>query len=803
MINRLANYITHHPKTVILVAVLLLVPSLLGFILTPINYDILSYLPDELDSVKGINSLDKDFHEASMSIIVMRGLSWNDMEKLENDISGVENVKSVLWLGAVVDSPIPLSMLPKAVSSMLFDNDGDSSLMIVQFTTPGGSNDTLKAISQIKRVMNKQCLMSGTAALTYDISQLTNTEAPKFILVAIVLALIALGLTMNSFALPIILLITLGMAVLYNMGTNFMFGQISFITQAIAAILQLGVTMDYSVFLMDRYQEEKPKYRTREDAMSKAVTSTFTSLAGSSLTTIFGFLALCFMSFTLGRDIGLVMAKGVLFGILTVVIVLPAMILVSEKLIYKTRHKSLTPSFRLINKCTIKLRPVFSIIFVLLLVPSFLGQQNVKKYYNMMEAVPSDIDSIAALNTLKEDFNMASSYFAIIDDSMPDEKKLTLIKDLKEVEGVSSVLGFNSIVGTAFSENIIPDSIKSMFIAAGKQMVMINSKYSPATDESNRQVDSINGLIKSYDPEAKLTGEAPMYKDLIEVTDRDFIVTNIISIAAIFLLIAIIFKSISIPFILILSIELAIWINISISYLMGEEICFITPTIISCVQLGATVDYAILLTTRFREEIRKGLNKKEAMQTAADSALKSVFQSAVVFFVATFGVYVICDIDIVSSICAMLARGSIVSALVIMLFLTPILVVCEGFINKTTYRWRVVKRPIEFTPPILEEVRKYNKKVEKKTGKTLEMTAAVKQPEDPKDKIPKIAAIPGGKTSKAKPAPPPAPESEIFKSDKEFWDEIERIVNESEKKSKGDILKDTKSAEDDKKEEKK
>lgn len=723
MINKLAKWITKHPKTVILAALLLLIPSVLGAILTPVNYDILSYLPEDLDSVQGLDILDEEFGEASMSIIVMEGMTWDDMEKLETDISAIDAVRSVLWLGAVMDSPIPISMLPASISSMLYNADGDSTLMMVQFNTPGASNDTLNAIKQIKRVMNKQCLMSGTAAMMYDLSELTNEQAPLFIAVAIALALLALMFTMESIVLPFVLLIALGIAVIYNMGTNFMLGQISFITQSIAAILQLGVTMDYSVFLMDRYTEEKPKYKTHQAAMAKAITSTFTSLAGSSLTTVFGFLALCFMSFTLGLDIGLVMAKGVLLGIVTVVIVLPALILVSEKLIEKTKHRSLVPSFLGINKVTIKSRKIMAIVFAVLLIPAYYGQSHVEKYYNMMDAVPDTIDSIAAMDTLKDEFNMAGSYFVVTKSDLPDDQKLSLLDELEAIDGVSSVMGFNSIVGTAFAEDIIPESVKSMLINDEHQIIMVNSIYSPATDEGNEQVDTIDSLIKSYDENAKVTGEGPMYKDLIEVTNRDFIVTNAISITAIFVLIALIFKSISVPFILVLSIEFAIWVNMAISFLSGEVICFITPTIISCVQLGATVDYAILLTTRFREELRKGKEKKQAMQTAADSAHKSIFQSSLVFFAATFGVYLICDIDIVRSICAMLARGAIISALVIILFLTPNLVVCEDIINKTTYRWREVKRPTEFTLPMLENIKKKTEKAQKKAQKKQKRTA--------------------------------------------------------------------------------
>ncbi len=695
MINKLASWITKHPKTVILIAVVLLIPSILGFIFTPVNYDILSYLPAELDSVKGINILDKDFNEASMGIVVLNDVDWDEAKTLENSISEIEAVKTVLWMGALSDSPIPLSMFPEGVSSMLYSADGSSTLMMVQFNTSGSSAATLDAIENISDMLPEGCMISGTAAMTYDMKVMLMEQTPMYAGIAIVLALIALGLTMESFMLPIVMLLALGISILYNMGTNFMFGEISFITQAIAAILQLGVTMDYSIFLMDRYVEEKPKYRTREAAMAKAIKGTFVSLSGSSLTTVFGFLALCFMSFTLGLDLGLVMAKGVLFGILTVVTVLPAMLLVFENAINKTKHKSLVPSFGGLNKITLKFRKVIAIIFVVLLIPTWYAQNNVKKYYNMMENMPESMGSIAAMNALKDDFNMASMNMVLIDADLPDTEKIELAQRLGELDGVSAVIGLNAMMGTSIEASVLPDAMRSMLIAEGRELMIVNSVYSPASDECNAQVEAITKIIKEYDAGAYLTGEAPMYKDLVEVTDRDFIITNIISIAAIFILIAIIFKSISIPFILVIAIEFAIWINIAISFITGEEICFFTPTIISCVQLGATVDYAILLTTRFREELMNGKEKKEAMKIAADSSHKSIFQSALVFFAATIGVYIVCDIDMVRSICMMLARGAFISAAVIMVFLTPVLVVCEGFINKTTYKWRIKKVTID------------------------------------------------------------------------------------------------------------
>lgn len=708
MITRLASWITKNPKKVMLIAMLLLIPSLLGFIFTPVNYDILSYLPDELDSVKGINILDKDFNEASMGIIIINDMEWAEIKDLENGIKEIDGVKKVLWLGAVSNTKIPLTMFPEGITSMLYSADGNSTLMMVQFSTPGASNATLDAVEEIQKLLPEQCLMSGTAAMTYDMSVLILEQAPLYAGIAVVLALIALGLTMESFMLPIVMLLAIGFAILYNMGTNFMFGQISFITQAIAAILQLAVTMDYSIFLMDRYVEEKPKYRTREAAMATAIKSTFASLAGSSLTTVFGFLALCFMSFTLGLDIGLVMAKGVVFGILTVVLILPAMLLLFENAINKTRHRSFIPSFSGINKLTIKLRHVMAILFVLLIVPAWFAQNNVKMYYNMMQAMPKDMESVVAMEKLRDDFNMASMNMVLIDADMPDTEKIKLAEELEQIEGISMVMGLNAMMGTTISVDVLPDSMRTMLSTNGKELMIVNSVYSPTTDECNAQLIEITDTVKKYDANAYVTGEAPMYKDLIEVTNRDFIITNIISIAAVFILIAIIFKSFSIPLILVLSIEFAIWINIAISFLSGEEICFITPTIISCVQLGATVDYAILLTTRFREEIQKGADKKQAMKIAADSSHRSIFQSALVFFAATIGVYIICDIDIVRSICAMLARGAVISALVIMLFLTPVLVVCEGFINKTTVKWRVAKAsapddiPDEDVPEITE-----------------------------------------------------------------------------------------------------
>ena len=494
---------------------------------------------------------------------------------------------------------------------------------------------------------------------------------------------------MDSWVLPFVLLASLGIAVVYNMGTNLIFGEISFITKSIAAILQLGVTMDYSVFLIDRFDEEQRYTDNRSLAMGRAVAKTFTALMGSSLTTVFGFLAMCFMTLTLGFDIGIVMAKGVVFGIITVVTVLPSMVLLLYKPIYRFRHKRFVPKFNGLASFTTKHRRVFAIILLVLLVPAYLAQSNVSKYYDVVSGMPQDLDSIVALNKMKEEFNMANTHFVVIDDDIPDGKVNSMIQDIKEIDGIETVVALGEYVGAGIPKSIIPESVKSIAEKDGYQMMMINSDYSTGTDELNAQIDEMNNVISKYTDSGYLTGEGVLTKDLISIANNDFVVTSIISTVAIFILVAICFKSISIPCILVLMIELSIWINIGLSYFMGTEISFITPTVINCVQLGATVDYAILMTTRFREEIQSGKDKKTAIHDAAASSCTSIFQSALVFFSATIGVYFICDIKMIKEICELLARGSFISAIMIMLVLPPVLYILEGVINKTTYKWRV------------------------------------------------------------------------------------------------------------------
>ena len=661
--KKLAKWIAYHPKTVLIVCLILIIPSIIGYFLTGVNYDILSYLPENLESVQGEQILDETFHNSASSFIIVKDTEPKDIQKLEDQIRQVEGVSNVIGATDIADVTIPKEILPEVLTNVFYSQDGSSTLIMVQYKNSGSSQVTMDAIASIRKIMNKNMLLSGLSAITVDTKDLTNSQAPLYVVIAIALALIALSFTMTSWVLPFVLLAALGTAVIYNMGTNIIFGEISFITKSIAAILQLGVTVDYSVFLMDRFEEEKKHHDTKKDAMAAAIDSTFLSLMGSSLTTVFGFLALCFMSFTLGKDMGLV--------------------------IEKTRHKSLAPKFNKISDFAIKHRRVMAIIFLVLFIPSYFLQNNVKKYYNMDKAIPQDLPSISALNTMKKDFNMATTHFIILDDKITEANINALTSELNNVEGVTNVLSLNSFIGTAIPSAMLPDSIKEICVQDGKQLMMLNSSYSAATDEENAQIEKITSIVKKYDEGGILTGEGVLTKDLITVAEKDFVVTGAISMLAIFILVAIVFKSLSIPLILVASIELAIWVNISISTLTGTTICFIAPTIISCVQLGATVDYAILMTTRFREELQKCGDKLKAIKIAAKESSRSIFQSALVFFSATFGVYCICDIDIVKGVCLMLARGSVISALVIMVMLPGILAICEGAINKTSIGWRV------------------------------------------------------------------------------------------------------------------
>lgn len=686
--KKIALWEAKHPKTVLLFAMLLLIPALIGFACTGVNYDILSYLPDELESMQGEQVLDETFNTAGISIVITEDMQPKYTLALKNEILKVEGVSSVIWVDTLADIGIPADALPDVLKDIFYSADGTKTMMLVRYDPAGGEGSDLKAIAQIKTLLGENAFMSGLSVIVDDTREICDSQAPLYIAVAVALALAVMALMMESWFQPLIVLLSLGIAVLYNMGTNFFLGEISFITQCVAAVLQLGVTMDYSIFLIDRYSEEKEHYPTREEAMAAAVTKSFAALSGSSLTTVFGFLALCFMHLKLGFDIGFVMAKGVLFGILTVVFVLPSIVLIFEKQILKYRHRSFIPDLTKVNVFTLKHKKAFALIFLLLLAPSYLIQKDIDLYYSMNKALPGYLTSMQGFEKLKNDFDMACTQFVIVDDSIPAAKLMEMEKKLENMDGVNSLLAYNSIVGPAIPDDILPDEIMQLCKQDGLQLFLVNSKFDPATPELTAQLQQMEQIVKSYDPNAYITGEGAIEQGLIDTTDRDFAVTAALSVAAIFILIAIVFKSVTLPIILVLSIELAIWLNLSLSVIMGKEASFVDPTVINCIQLGATVDYAILLTTRFREELRFA-PKQEAMLKAVKMAQQSIFQSAAVFFAATFGVYVVCDIYIVRGMCALLARGAIISEIVIVLFLAPLLVVCEGFIAKTTPSWRL------------------------------------------------------------------------------------------------------------------
>ena len=713
--KKISDLVVNKPKLIVLISLLLLIPAPISYIFTNVNYDILSYLPSKLDSVKGENILEEDFGGGSMTIVLVKTvddnggkISPNTVMKLKNNISEIKNVSNVLWADNIMDTSVPGDILPDDVKNVFYSSDGEYTMMFVSYSEDASSKDIIKSVKEIKKILPENCYLSGISAMNSDTKEMTDRETPIYILIAVALAIITMMITMESYVMPFILVGVIGIAVMYNMGTNVFMG-VSYITQSIAAILQLGVTIDYSIFLVNRYNEERKYLRTKEEAMARALHGSFISLSGSSLTTLFGFLALCFMQLTLGLNIGIVMAKGVIIGVLSVVIILPAFMLVFDSAINRHRHKPFTPDFGKFVNHIIKRKKAFAALFIIIIIPSLLLSANVKKNYNLNAELPDDATTTVGTALLKEKFNMTTSHFIIVDDSIPASKLVRMENEISNVEGVSSMLAYDMFVGTSIPDSIVPDDVIDIVKQNGRQVMLVNSIYESSTDKCNEQVEKIENIVQKYtgsEHYGYVTGEGALYKDLIETTKVDFAVTSLISIIAVFIVIAIVFKSISIPFILIIAIEVAIWINQGISTLFGTAIPFIAPTVISCIQLGATVDYAILLTSRFKEELARGAGRTAAMRKAANEAIRSVFQSAMLFFFATFGVYLVCSISIVKSLCAMLARGSLISALVIVLFVTPILLLCEKLISKTTKGWGTHDDKPEPEPVAPAEVKK-------------------------------------------------------------------------------------------------
>ncbi len=677
---------------ILIISFLLLIPTGIGYLNTRINYDILSYLPGDIETMKGQDILLEEFGTGAFSVCVIQGMEEKQITILENELKDVDHVKDVLWYGAIADISVPMEVLPTEIGEALKDAETGSQLMIVTFDTSMSADETLNAIKEIRGLTQKQCLLSGMSAVVSDIKIICESEVPIYVAIAGGLSALVLAITMDSFLIPVIFLLSIGMAIIYNLGSNFIAGEISFITQALAAVLQLAVTMDYSIFLWHSYQENQERYPgDKKRAMSHAISQTITSVVGSSITTIAGFLAMCFMAFTLGMDLGVVMAKGVVFGVIGCVTILPSMILVMDKAIEKTRHKALLPNFEL-GKIVTKHFWVFIIVFLVVIGPAFYGQNHTQVYYDLMGTLPEDLESVQAGMSLEDTFEMGATHVILADANMSAKDAYNMEKELQDVKGVKLALGLDAVVGPAIPKELVPQHIKDVLNNGKYQMIYVMSEYKTGTDEVNEQCDAIRKIIKGYDESIMLIGEAPCTQDLITITDQDFKTVSAVSIILIFLIIAIVLKSISLPVILVSVIEFAIFINMGIPHYTGTVLPFIASIVIGTIQLGATVDYAILMTNRYKRERSKGAGKREAIEISLNTSLPSVMVSALSFFAATFGVGVYSSIDMISSLCVLLARGAIISLFVVVFILPAMFVVFDKLILHTSIGFKPEKQ---------------------------------------------------------------------------------------------------------------
>ena len=681
--NKLSNLIVKLRYVILIAAVALLIPSAIGYFNTRVNYDILTYLPKDIETMKGQDILLDQFGTGSFVLYVAEGMEEKDVAKLKSNIENVDHVEKVLWYDSVMDLSVPMEMLPSDVYEAF--NSGDATMMFVVFDSGTSEDCTMDAIEEIRKISNKQCFMSGMSAIVTDTKNLAMKETPIYVGIAVLLAVIVLSLTMDSYLIPLFFLLSIGMAIVYNMGSNVFKGEISFITQSLSAVLQLGVTLDYSIFLWHSYQEELEKTSDKNEAMANAITATFQSVIGSSITTVAGFVALCFMSFTLGLDLGVVMAKGVVFGVIGCVTILPSMVLVFDGLIEKTKHKPLMPEFDRLPKFIAKHYLAFFAIFLALIVPALYGNNHTSVYYDLTQTLPDSLESVQGANEVDKNFDMNSAYMLLVDKNLDSASMNQMIKELKNTDGILSVLGADSIVGPAFPKELMPDDLLSDLESDEWKMVLLTTDYKIASDEINEQITKVDSIVKSYDPKAMVVGEAPCTKDLITITDHDFQVVNMVSIGLVFLIIAFVLKSVSLPFILVAVIEFAIFVNMGLPYYTNTTIPFISSVVIGTIQLGATVDYAILMTTRYLNERSSGHDKKEATLIALSTSMKSVIVSALSFFAATFGVGLISSIDMIGSLCMLMARGAIISMFTVLLVLPAMYMLFDKLIMRTTF----------------------------------------------------------------------------------------------------------------------
>lgn len=685
MMIKLSKAIVKHRSLILIIAAVLIIPSVIGMAGTRINYDMLSYLPDDIETIEGQDILLKDFGKGAFSFVIVDGMEDKDISKLRGKLEKIDNVDSVIWYDSLMDISVPKEVLPDEIYNAF--NSGDSTVMAVFFKTSTSADETMQAIKEIRKTAGKSCFVTGMSAVVTDLKDLCEHEEPIYVGLAVLLCCAAMMLFMDNWIVPFVFLLSIGSAILLNLGTNYFLGEISYITKALAAVLQLAVTMDYSIFLWHSYEEQKARYSgDKQRAMVHAIKATISSVFGSSVTTIAGFIALCFMSYTLGLDLGVVMAKGVLLGLIGCITTLPALILVFDKLLEKTMHKPLMPPLKALTGFVVKRSWIFILVFALLVVPASVcyNRANKEVYYDMTQSIPDDMECAIANSKLKDEFAVGSTHMLLVSADTDGKSIRNMMSEMERIDGVKYVLGVESVVGSLIPEEVIPDSVKNILQSENWKLYIINSEYTTASDEVNAQISELNKILKKYDESGMLIGEAPCTKDMIDITNHDFQVVNAISIAAIFIIIAIVLKSVSLPIILVAVIELAIFINLGIPHLTGTSMPFIAPICISTIQLGSTVDYAILMTTRYKRERSHGEDKRSSVATALKTSIPSITVSALGFFAATFGVAVYSDVDLISSLCNLMARGAIISMFCVIFILPAMFMLFDKVICATS-----------------------------------------------------------------------------------------------------------------------
>ena len=680
---KVGKWIAKHKVLVLLIGLLLVFPSMIGIAKTRVNYDLLSYLPETLETVKGQDIMVDEFGMGAFSMVVVENMEMKDVQKLEDEFSQVEHVKDVLWYDDVADISLPVEMIPQDLREAFFR--GDATMMLVLFDNTTSSDDAMDALTELRKLANKQCFISGMTGVVTDIKNIAMKELPIYVVIAAVLSLVVLELTSGSFVVPFLFLLSIGLAILYNLGSNIIFGETSYITQALTAVLQLGVTMDYSIFLLNSYEENKKRFpEDKNRAMGHAIANTFKSVAGSSVTTVAGFIALCVMTFALGRDLGIVMAKGVVIGVICCVTILPALVLFFDKPIEKTQHKLLLAKMDKPSAFITKHYKAWILVFLVFLLPAIYGNNHTKIYYNIAESLPATLDSNVANDELKNVFDMSNIHMIMMDKNMDSKEKQKMLNEIDQVDGVKWSISMNSLIGPTIPDSMIPEDIKKIFKGKDYELAFICSEYGSATDEVNAQIKAIDKIVKSYDKSGMVIGEAPLMKDLQDTTDADLVRVNVISIGAIFLIIMFLFKSISLPIILVAVIEFAIMINMAIPFYQGVSLPFVASIVIGAIQLGATVDYAILMTTRYQRERQRGKDKMESISIAHKTSMPSIISSGLSFFAATFGVSCYSQVEMIGSICTLLARGAIISMIVVLFVLPAMFMIFDKLICKTS-----------------------------------------------------------------------------------------------------------------------